>query len=142
MFNIKNKLLNHLMNGGKKQTSEKIVLKSSKALQKTKRKKNFKEILKLALVNVSPVLIIKTIKRKKKNVIKFPLLIAAPLKFSCGIKSILKSSEIKIPLSFYKKLNLELINVSKLEGTSVEKKKETYKSAFLEKKYAHYRWFI
>ena len=142
MFNIKNKLLNHLMNGGKKQTSEKIILKSSKALQKTKRRKNFKEILKLALVNVSPVLIIKTIKRRKKNVIKFPLLITTPLKFSCGMKSILKSSENKIPLSFYKKLNLELINVSKLEGTSIEKKKETYKNAFLEKKYAHYRWFI
>ena len=46
-INIQHKLINHLMKNGKKKTSEKVLLKSFKDLQKKSKKKPIK-VVKLA----------------------------------------------------------------------------------------------
>ena len=68
---IQNKLTNYIMQDGEKQISEKLLLKSYKLVQKAQKKKNFKEIFKLALVNSSPFFYIKQIQRKKKKHLNF-----------------------------------------------------------------------
>ena len=50
---IKNKITNHLMLNGKKKTSEKILLKSFKELQKYSKKQS-KKLIKLALIFSTP----------------------------------------------------------------------------------------
>jgi len=138
---IQNKLANYIMQDGKKQTSEKLLLKSYKLIQKAQKKKFFKEIFKLAIVNSSPFFYIKQIQRKKKKALEFPFLLKNSLKFHYGIKAIILSMNIKSTFSFYKKCSLEIINSAKLISEGVKKKKETYKTAFLTKRYANYRWF-
>jgi ribosomal protein S7 len=138
---IQNKLTNYIMQDGEKQISEKLLLKSYKLVQKAQKKKNFKEIFKLALVNSSPFFYIKQIQRKKKKALEFPFLLKNSLKLHYGIKVILLSARIKSTFSFYKKCSLEIINSSKLMSEGVKKKKETYKTAFFTKRYANYRWF-
>ena len=138
---IQNKLTNYIMQDGKKQTSEKLLLKSYKLIQKFQKKKKFKDIFKLALVNSSPFFYIKQIQRKKKKALEFPFLLKNSLKLHYGIKTIISSSNIKSSFSFYKKCSLEIINSSKLISDGVKKKKETYKTAFFTKRYANYRWF-
>lgn len=138
---VQNKLTNYIMQDGKKQTSEKLLLKSYKLIQKVQKKKNFKEIFKLALVNSSPFFYIKQIQRKKKRALEFPFLLKNSLKLHYGIKSIIYHTNLKTSFSFYKKCSLEIINSSKLISEGVKKKKETYKTAFLTKRYANYRWF-
>ena len=59
---IQNKLINYIMQDGKKQTAENLLLKSYKLIQKIQKKKNFKDIFKLAIVNSSPFFYIKQIK--------------------------------------------------------------------------------
>lgn len=138
---IQNKFINYVMQDGKKQTSEKLLMKSYKLIQKTQKKKNFKEIFKIALVNSSPFFFIKQIQRKKKRTLEFPFLLKNSLKLHYGIKSIIYYSNLKKSLTFYKKCGFEFINSSKLISDGVKKKKEIYKTAFFTKRYANYRWF-
>ena len=79
---LKNKIINHLILNGKKETGEKILLKSFKELQKSS-KKQPKKLIKLALIFSTPIFKIYkiTIKKKKKKLKKFlPLLIQKKLK--------------------------------------------------------------
>ena len=138
--NIKVKLLNSLMLKGKKRTSEKLILKLLKRFQKSNSKKDSKEFLKTSLLNSSPSVQIKQIKKKRKN-IEFPFLLNDKLKISYGLKSLIKNSRIQKNQPFYKSFQLELINSSNLLGNSVDNKKQIHENAFLKKKYSNYRWF-
>ena len=60
----KEKLLNHLMKKGGKETSEKVLLKSVKELQKNTLKKA-ENIIKSALLNTIPIFKMNTIIKKK-----------------------------------------------------------------------------
>ena len=138
---IQNKLTNYIMRNGNKQTSEKLLLKSNKLIQKVHKKKIFKEIFKLAIVNSSPFFYMKQIQRKKKKALEFPFLLNNCLKLHYGIKTIIAYANIKSSFSFYKNYSLEIINSAKLISEGVKKKKEKYKTAFYTKRYANYRWF-
>jgi len=138
--NIKLKLFNSLMLEGKKRTTEKLVLKSLKRFQKSNFKKDSKEFIKVSLLNSAPSVQIKQIKKKRKN-IEFPFLLNNDLKISYGLKSLIKNSRIQRSQPFYKSFQLELVNSSNLQGTSVNNKKQIHENAFLKKKYANYRWF-
>jgi ribosomal protein S7 len=138
--NIKLKLLNSLMLKGKKRTTEKLVLKSLKRFQKSNFKKDSKEFIKVSLLNSAPSVQIKQIKKKRKT-IEFPFLLNNDLKISYGLKSLIKNSRIQRSQPFYKSFQLELVNSSNSQGTSVNNKKQIHENAFLKKKYANYRWF-
>ena len=63
---ITRKLVNHLVINGKKPKSEKIVLKSIKALQKTS-KKSSQKLFQLALIYNTPIFKLNTITQKKRK---------------------------------------------------------------------------
>ena len=65
-FELKSKLLNHVMISGNKKTSEKILLKSFKKLQKDSQKQS-KKILQLAIINATPIFKFYKYTRKKKR---------------------------------------------------------------------------
>lgn len=139
--NIKLNIFNQIMIKGNKQTSEKLFLKCLKNIQKLHNKKNFEELVKTGLINSSPVVYLKYIKRKRKQTVEFPFLLNCNSRISYGIKFILQSSRSKKSIPFYKQLKSEFINSSKNVGQSVEKKVIMHQQAFLKKKFANYRWF-
>ena len=63
---IKNKLVNHITLSGKKETSEKNLLKSFKELQKNSFKK-LNNIIQLALIYTMPLFKLHVIKNKKRK---------------------------------------------------------------------------
>jgi ribosomal protein S7 len=63
-INIQKKLINHLIKNGKKKTSETILLKSLKKLQKNSFKKS-KKIFQLALIHLTPIFKLHKISPKK-----------------------------------------------------------------------------
>ena len=65
-FNIKNKFVNHLFFNGKKVIAEKILLKSTKYLQKSSTKNSI-NLFKLSILNLLPILRINQISQKKKR---------------------------------------------------------------------------
>lgn len=138
---LKLNILTKIMLNGNKQISEKLLLKTLKQIQKIHYKKKFEDVIKFGLINSSPVVYLKIIKRKRKQTIEFPFLLKNKLRLSYGIKFILKSCKFTKFNNFYKQLNLELIDSSKSIGLNKENKIQLHKQSFLKKKFSNYRWF-
>lgn len=137
---LKNQIINYMVIKGNKQTSENLLLKSLKLIQKIYFK-NHNKLLKYAIINSSPIINIKQIKRIRKQTKEFPFILKKNIRVSFGIKLILKIIENKSEKTFYEKFNNELIFASKNSGNSIKNKKEIHDHAFIKKKYANYRWF-
>ena len=142
---LKHKIFNLLMINGNKETCENIFLKSSKLLQKSLIKNN-KEVLKIGIINSSPVVNIKQVrlkKGKKKNVKKYPFVLGPENRISLAIKFILETVKQKEKKSFYLYANLkqEIEANSQNYSSAVKRKDNLQKDALLNKKYAYYRWF-
>ena len=96
----KNKIMNHSIRNGKKHTSEKLLLKSFKELQKSSNKQS-KKLIELAIIHSTPVFKIHKYKNKKqkKNIKEtIFLIISTKAKISLAIKFILitlKTKDIK-----------------------------------------------
>jgi len=137
---LKNLLINHLITNGKKQTSEKLVLKCFKLSQKQCLKDHSK-IFKSAIINCSPVVNIKSIKRGRKQMQEFPFILRPSIRISLAIKLILHTIEKRSDSTFSSKFNAEITQSSKHSSTSSKMKENMHNEAFISRKYANYRWF-
>lgn len=142
---FKNKIVNVFMKDGKKHTSEKILLKSSKLIQKLSRK-NFKSLAQLAIVNTTSAFklneqVMKKGKRKSKKVtpsfiIKDSLRVMTALKF---IKNTVQKK--KNSANSFKNLSNELLASSLLKGQSIEQKTKLQTQILLNKRYlSKFKW--
>jgi ribosomal protein S7 len=142
---IKKKLINQIMLNGCKETSEKIILKSFKELQKNSLKKT-KELIKLSLLNSTPIFKINKIKnkknkKKKQKLKEIPSFITnSNSRISLAIKFILQSIK-KKKENFYTKFNKELILNSQQKGETIQLKNNIQKEVISKKRYLNfYRW--
>lgn len=138
---LKQSILTGIMKNGNKRTSEKVFLKSVKLIQMRENQKSFKRILKLSIVNSSPAISIRKIRRKRKRTVEFPFLLKPRLRTSYGIKFLTQHSKKRSKAPFFESFNEELLNSSKKISSSFKHKTNLYKEAFLKKKFANYRWF-
>lgn len=143
---LKEKILNHIFKNGKKKTSEKILCKSFKTIQKLQ-KKSHSEILKLSVINSTPtfrVIKLKSNKRRKKKSIKeIPAFLSTYMfRSSWALKYLIQNSQKNYGINtFYNRLQNETILSAKHEGTTVKLKNEVQSQALQKKKYfRHYRW--
>ena len=145
-INIQNKLINHLMRNGKKKTSEKVLLKSFKDLQKRSKKKS-RNIIKLALIYSTPIFKFHRIKNKKvkkrtNNVREIPSFISnTRSRTSLAIKFILTSIKNKKEHKSYKKLKNEIILNATNKSNNIQVKNDLQKNILVKKHYfLYYRW--
>lgn len=142
---FKNKIINVFMKSGKKHTCEKILLKSSKLLQKSS-KKNFQNLVQLAVINTTSAFklneqVMKKGKRKSTKVtpsfiIKDSLRIMTALKF---IKNTVQKN--KRSTDFYKNLANEILASSSLKSQSIEQKTKLQTQILLNKRYlSKFKW--
>ena len=142
---IKNKLINYLMSNGRKETSEKILLKSFKELQKNSTK-NPAKLLKLALINTTPVFRIYKFKHKKKKkyvITEIPIFIFNKnLRTSSSIKLILANLKKSEKIKFHQKLKKEiLLSATNNKASTVQVKNKLQKSVLMKRRYFfYYRW--
>lgn len=139
---IKNKFLNILNKKGKKEKAEKLFKKSCKLTQKNYLK-NFNEIIKSAITNLSPIANVGfiSIKKRRKVKKKEKTYILKPNKrIFFSITTIIKSAKKKSPELFYKKLSNELIVSSKILSLNAKKKILLHRQAF-KKKFSNFKWF-
>jgi len=138
MIITKSILLNFLTSKGKKFTSEKLFNKSLRELQKVV-SKNSKLILKVSIRNVSPVLDVTRVKRRKV-LTSVPFFLKKSKRLSKSIKLIVKSSDVNngnFSLNFSK----EILDSSKNKGLVISKVKDLHQSSFNNKNFSHFRWF-
>ena len=126
------------MKNGNKHISEKLVLRVLKKLQKTS--KDCQNVFKLSVLNSSPVIYLKQIKRKRKQTKEFPFILTPKLRISYGLKNLISVCR-KEKRSFCKNLTKEILNSSNKSGKSFEVKQQTHQNAFAKKKFSNYRWF-
>lgn len=142
---LRNKIINVLMRNGKKHTSEKILLKSSKLLQKSS-KKPFRNLVQLAVINTTSAFklneqVMKKGKRKSTKVtpsfiVKDSLRIMTALKY---IKTTVYKN--KSSINFHKSLVKEILASSSLKGQSVEQKIKLQTQILLNKRYlSKFKW--
>lgn len=137
---LKNKLINILMKNGNKKTSEKILLKSLKILQKLSIKKHT-NLIQLAVVNSTPTFKInkQNIKKgKRKSLKETPIFIKTSLlRTTLAIKCLKDASYIKnFSLSYFaKNFSQEILSTASLKSNSIEKKNILQKQILINKKY-------
>lgn len=138
------KLINHLMINGKKHTSEKILLKTLKILQKES-SQQCADLLRFALTNATPIFKMHKISNKnkrKKKIREIPAFISKPAtRESSTIKLILAHVEKKSVSCYPKKLKNEIFLAARNENSSALAKKELQKKILLKKHlFAYFRW--
>src|SRR6476620_4238306 len=145
-LDIKSKLINNITLDGRKKTSEKILLKSLKELQKSSKKQS-KELVKLALIQSTPIFNLhrisnKKLKKKNRRVREIPAFISKmSARTSLAIKFILTSIEKKKSNNFYLKLKENLLVTAQAKGNAVKLKNELQKQSILHKRFfKYYRW--
>ena len=141
---LKKKLLNHILQDGRKQISEKILVKSFKSIQKSQ-KKSHTEIVKLAILNSTPmfrVIRLKNKRRKKSSVKEIPAFLSNyTYRTSWGLKYLVKTSTSKASSGMSNQLKHEIMSNVIHEGSAVIFKNELQNKALPKKKYfRHYRW--
>jgi ribosomal protein S7 len=141
---IKNKFINHLLKHGKKKTYESIVLKSFKNIQKSS-DKPLKKIIRLAIINSTPIFRIKTLRKKRRKKIEkeVPAFVYTDFeRISWGLKYCLYFTKNFFSLKLYKKLEQEiLLNAQQNKGDAEKKKIEYHKQAVLNHRFLiNYRW--
>ena len=141
IHSIKKKILTNLTNNGNKYNSEKIFKNSLKLLQK-KLKKNSKDIFKKSILNSSPIVQVKQIKRRRKQIKEFPFIVKKSSRTSVGLKSMINIVKLKKKKKFFhKELIDELLLTAQQKSLTSKVKKNSYENSFRTKKYANFRWF-
>ncbi len=142
---LKDKIINILMKNGKKHSGEKILLKSSKLLQKSS-KKNFKNLVQLAIINTTSVFklneqVMKKGKRKSKKIIP-SFIVKDSLRIMTALKYIKTTvSKTKSSTNFYKDLGKEILASSSLKSNSIEQRTKLQTQILLNKRYlSKFKW--
>lgn len=121
------KIINTIMIDGKKTLAEKIFLTVLKDM-----KKNFKNpmiVLTLAIRNSSPLIVLRTHKKRKiSRVVPTPLTEKKQLLY--GIINLVKISKKNAKKNMHKQLFDEISNISQNKGNIVEYKKKIYNLAY------------
>ena len=143
---IKNKMINHLMISGRKETGEKILLKSLKEIQRDSKKQS-QELVKLGIMYSTPTFKLHKItnkkqKRRNKKVRTIPAFISDKnARISLAIKFILITLRKKKSKNCHIKLKQELIANALYKGSAIQIKNELQKQVLVNKHYfSYFRW--
>ncbi len=132
------KLINYVMEDGKKTAAQKIVYGAFDLIAK-ETEKDPMEIFDLAMKNVSPAVEVKSRRIGGANY-QVPRDVRGERKMSLAFRWMLDAAGAKKGKPMAKKLAEELILASKNEGNAIKKKMDTHRMAEANKAFAHFSW--
>lgn len=132
------KLVNQMMQDGKKSLSEAIVYGALDIVQE-KTGKNALEVFEAAMKNVMPVLEVKARRVGGANY-QVPIEVRHERRQTLGIRWLTKYSRERAGRTMEEKLASEIMDAAAGTGGSVKKREDTHKMAEANKAFAHYRW--
>ena len=142
---LKDKTVNEFMRNGKKLTGEKILLKFVKSFQKQNRK-NFKSLLQISIINITPVFSVNTqiIKKgKRKSTNEVPVFLSNHQVRIRNSLKLFKQSAIKEKKTsyFYKLFSKEVLNSAKFDSITITEKNNLQKQVLKNKRYwSNFKW--
>jgi len=132
------KLVNQIMEGGKKGTAQKILYKSFEII-KENTKKDPLEVFEKALENIKPSLEVKSRRVGGANY-QVPMEVREDRSQALGLRWLTDNAKKRGGKTMAEKLANELIDAYNNTGGAVKKKEDTHRMAEANKAFAHYRW--
>ena len=132
------KLINQIMNDGKKGTAQKI-LYGAFDMVKEKTGEDAMVVFEKAMKNIKPALEVKSRRVGGANY-QVPVEVKPERKQALGFRWLVNYARLRGGHSMAENLANEIIDASNGIGASVKKKDDTHKMAEANKAFAHYRW--
>ena len=132
------KLINKIMNDGKKETAQKI-LYTAFDMVKEKTKEDPMEVFERAMKNIKPALEVKS-KRVGGASYQVPMEVKSERAQTLAFRWLINYARLRNGHSMAENLANEIIDASNGIGESVKKKEDTHKMAEANKAFAHYKW--
>ena len=132
------KLVNNIMEMGKKGVAQKIVYGAFDII-KEKSGKDPLEVFELALNNIMPVLEVKA-RRVGGATYQVPMEVRPERRQALGLRWLVNYSRARGERTMKERLAGELLDATNGLGSAYKKKEDTHKMAEANKAFAHYRW--
>lgn len=132
------KLVNKLMERGKKSTAEKILYSALDIIEKQEGKPPV-SVMEQAIKNASPLLMVKA-RRVGGATYQVPVEVEPERGTAIAVRWILQSARARTGKAMAVKLAAELTEAAKEQGTTIKKREDTHKMAEANRAFAHYRW--
>jgi len=135
---IVTKLINNVMESGKKSVAQKIVY-GAFDIVKEKTGKEPLATFDEAMNNIMPVLEVKA-RRVGGATYQVPIEIRADRRQALGLRWLVRYARLRNEKTMAEKLANEIIDATNSMGGAFKKKEDTHKMAEANKAFAHYRW--
>lgn len=132
------KLINSIMQDGKKGTAQRIVYNAFAMVQE-KTGEDALEVFEKAMNNIMPVLEVKARRVGGANY-QVPVEVRPERRQTLGLRWLTGYSRKRGEKTMEERLGKEIIDAANNTGASVKKKEDTHKMAEANKAFAHYRW--
>lgn len=132
------KLINAVMNDGKKGTAEKILYEAFNIIEKQTKEKPM-EIFTKAMENIKPALEVKARRVGGSNV-QVPLEVREERQQTLALRWLIHYAKLRNGKGMAVNLANEIIDAANGTGGAVKKREDTFKMAEANKAFAHYRW--
>ena len=132
------KLVNKIMERGKKRTAQGIVYGALEAVEKQESKPAV-SILEQAMKNATPLLKVKP-RRVGGATYQVPVEVEPEMGLSLAMRWIIDSARGKGGKSMADKLAAEISDAAKGQGAAIKKREDTHKMAEANRAFAHFRW--
>ena len=132
------KLINAIMNDGKKGTAEKILYEAFKIIEKQTNEKPM-DVFAKAMENISPALEVKARRVGGSNV-QVPLEVREDRQQTLALRWLVNYARLRNGRGMADNLANEIIDAANGVGGAAKKREDTHKMAEANKAFAHYRW--
>ena len=132
------KLINQIMNDGKKGTAQKILYNAFEIIQEKTNEEPMK-VFEKAMANIKPALEVKS-RRVGGSNYQVPVEVKADRAQALSFRWLTQYARLRSGHSMAENLANEIIDASNGTGASVKKKEDTHRMAEANKAFAHYRW--
>jgi small subunit ribosomal protein S7 len=132
------KLINNVMQGGRKSLAEKIVY-SALEIVKQKTKKDPVEVFETALEKVRPLVEVKP-RRVGGATYQVPIEVDKSRGQKIALKWIVRAARDRSGKSMIEKLAAEIVDASNEAGGAYKKKLDVHRMAEANRSYSHFRW--
>ena len=133
------KLINYVMNDGKKEAARKIVFDALAMIKEKQKIENPLEVFDTALKNITPLMEVRSRRVGGANY-QVPVEVRPERRTALAFRWLIGAARGKKGKPMHIKLADELISASKNEGDAVKKRENVHKMAEANKAFAHFAW--
>lgn len=132
------KMINKIMQAGKKGVSERIVYGAFQIIQEKKKEEPL-SVFKKALENLKPQMEVRSRRVGGANY-QVPVEVRSERKLALSLKWLIDAAKERSEKTMRERLALEILEVLDKKGGAMRKKEETHKMAEANRAFAHYKW--